>query len=184
MVLIGKYWLEKRDGFPYGPSSADVQILLKEHTSAVGQRYVYLVKAGDIEGEAVLTSAPTSTIGRAIVDSQIVGVTSPFENSVAPYPGQITSLIACNTRKYVKEQNFRFGSVETKLVLAVASARRIFGSCSADEIKHAAIFWAAYDEQRRQVVTVKLFKPISGPDNVAESQQEILRIFRKIMLEN
>lgn len=179
-IVVGIYWLQKGEGFPYSESSAGVQIKLKENTSAA-QGSVYTITAGQIDGEAVLNSAPTASLGQSLVNSQIVGVESTFQNSRAPYAGHITALIECNTNKFVKEKIVSFAGAETKLILAVTSGRRIFGVCSIEEVKYASVFWSGYDEQRRQVLTVKLFKPITDPNKIEESQQEIFGIFQKVI---
>ncbi len=181
VIIFGKIWLIKDDSFPYSSSSTDVKIILREHPSDVDQRSVYLIKFGDIEGEAVLTPAFTKSEGQADIDSQIISITSTFRDSVAPYPGHITSSIRCDSTKYLKEKILSFRGADTKLILAVASGRHIFGVCSSNEIKYASAFWAAYDEQRKLVVTVKLFKPIGDPNKIEESQEEIRSVFNKVI---
>lgn len=180
-VAIGNYWFVKESSFPYSDSSADIQIILDESTSEKAQRSFYEIKSGVVEGKATLTSAATFSLGQSITNSQIFGIKSTFENTTAPYPGFITQVIACETKKYVKEKNISLGGKAGKMILAVVSGRRLFGICSLEEIKYASLFWTAYDEQRKQVVTVELFKPITDLNNIDESQKEIQQILTKVI---
>ena len=177
-VLSGTYCVA--DELPYLQSSSAIQITLKNHSSSVHQTS-YLITSGDIEGDADLTPAPSTAEGQLIVSSQLVGVKSTFENSNAPYGGQITALITCNMQKYVKEQPVTFEGSVSQAILAVATARRGFGACSFDLVKYASVFWAGYDMQRKQVLTIKLFKPVMNPNKIDDSQKEILQILKKII---
>jgi hypothetical protein len=180
IFVTGKSWLMPGEDFPYG-HSADLQIQLKGHRAEGERSSVYLIKSADIEGEATLTSAPTIDLGQSFVNSQIVSVKSTFESSRAPYAGQITAIIDCHTKKFVKEQTLPFLGEESTAVMAVATSRHIFGSCSVDEMKYAAIAWAGYDRKRRQVLSVKLFKPVQGAAQVELAQQEILGILKTVI---
>jgi hypothetical protein len=180
-LVIALYWWTKEETFPFSPPSAEVQIKRSERPLAGEKNSVYIIKAGAVEGEAVLTSSPTPVLAQSLINSQIIGVTSTFESSRAPYPGQITAMIECYAKKYVKERIVPFAGSQTKLILAVANGRRISGSCSVEDIRYASAVWAGYDGKRRQVVSVKLFKPLSNPAEIDGSQQEIFRIFGKII---
>jgi hypothetical protein len=180
IFVTAKTWLKPEQDFPYGNSS-DLQIQLKEHRLEGERNSVYFIKSADIEGEAALTPAPTLDLGQSFVNSQIVGVKSTFESSRAPYAGQITAMIDCHTKKFVKEQTLPFLGGESTAIMAVATGRHIFGSCSVDEMKYAAIVWAGYDQKRRQVLSVKLFKPVQGALQVELAQQEILRVLKTVI---
>lgn len=181
LTFSGGCRLAKEDGFPYGPSSADVQIALKHRNSNAAQRSVYLIKAGDIDGEAILDYALTAEAGRSMVHSQMAGIKSSFENMRAPYGGQITSRIDCNAQKYMKEQTVPFAGMETRLILAVAGGRRIFGICTIEQVQYASAFWSAYDEKRELVLTIKLFKPVADPKEIDQAQQQVLQTFWKVI---
>lgn len=170
----------KMGGFPYSQPSPGMEIQPKESNFAASQRLVFQIKAGLVEGEAILVPAQTAAEGEGFVESQIFGIKSTFLERPAPYAGQITSRVACDSQKYVKERAVPFAGSESRLILAVASGRRLFGSCSAEEIKFAAVIWAAFDRQRGQAVTVKLFKPVAGPQDIAPAQQEALQVLRKL----
>lgn len=183
IVLVGTYWFQKKQQFPYAAAVSGVQITLKDPAMVGEPRATFTIAAGDIDGEAVLTKDLMASQAQSFVDSEIVGVTSTFKSSIAPYPGYITTLMDCDTQKYLKEENFVFEGEATKLIFAVASDRRVYGTCSMGDVKYASVFWVAYDKRRRQAVSVKLFKPISNPAEVENTQQEILPIFKKIMHE-
>ncbi|MDX9731607.1 MAG: hypothetical protein RBT63_07545 [Bdellovibrionales bacterium] len=178
-VLLG-YSLWKQNAASCGLDS-NIQIILKEHHPEALQNAIYSIKSGAIEGEAFLTSAPTSSIGHMMVSSQIVVLKTTVENMRAPYAGHITAVIECKARKYMKERTVPFGSEETQLILTVATGRRIFGVCAIEEAKYASAFWAGYDEQHRQVVTVKLFKPVSDLDMIEQSQEDIAQVLLKMI---
>jgi hypothetical protein len=180
IFVTGKSWLMPSEDFPYG-HSADLQIQLKGHRAEGERSSVYSIKSADIEGEATLTPAPTIDLGQSFVNSQIVSVKSTFESSRAPYAGQITAIIDCHTKKFVKEKILPFLGTDATAVLAVATGRHIFGSCSIDEVKYAAIVWGGYDQKRRQVLSVKLFKPVQGASQVELAQQEILRVLKTVI---
>lgn len=180
VFVTGNSWLMPSEGFPYGHST-DLQIQLKGYRVEGERSSVYSIKSDDVEGEATLTPAPTIDLGQSFVNSQIVGVKSTFQSSPAPYAGQITATIDCHTKKFVKEQTLTFRGTESTAVLAVATGRHIFGSCSVDEIKYAAIVWGGYDQKRRQVLSVKLFKPVRGAPQVELAQQEILRVLKTVI---
>jgi hypothetical protein len=181
-LFIGLYSTKKKETFPYASNSQDVQFYLKEQTqSATVQRFAYSIHSGAIEGEAKLTYAPTIEMGNMIVNAYILGVQSTFEASRAPYAGHVTELIECQNQKYFKEKEIIFLKTKTRLLLAVANGRRLTGSCTVDQIKYVSIFWAGYDEIKKQVVTIQLFKPISDLNNVDEYQEILLQTFNIIM---
>jgi hypothetical protein len=180
IFVTGRSWLVPGEDFPYGHST-DLQIQLKGQRTEGERSSVYSIKSDDVEGEATLTPSPTIDLGQSLVNSQIVGVKSTFESSRAPYAGQITAIIDCHTKKFVKEQTLAFLGKESTAVLAVATGRHIFGSCSVDEMKYAAIVWGGYDQKRRRVLSVKLFKPVVGASQVELAQQEILRVLKTII---
>lgn len=180
-VALGNYWFSNRPDFPYSDSKADIQITLDESTLNKAQRSFYEIKAGAIDGKATFTSVSTFSLGQSIMNSQIFGIKSTFESTTAPYPGFITQVIACETKKYVKEQNIVFSGKASKMILAVVSNRRLFGICSLDEIKYTSLFWTGYDEKRKQVVTIELFNPVTDISKINESQNEIIQIFNKII---
>ncbi|MBN8542141.1 MAG: hypothetical protein J0L82_17245 [Deltaproteobacteria bacterium] len=184
----GTSWsAEKKISFPYGKSSADVQIVLKEHDPSAMRTAVFSIQANDIEGEADLVSAPTPNMGRMIVDAKISTIKSTVENMHAPYGGEITKTIECKARKFVRERQISVPELESKLILAVATNRKIFGPCALEEIGNAAIFFAAYDKKRNQVVTVQLFKPLKfvnatvDTTQIEEFQEAAIRILAKLM---
>jgi hypothetical protein len=181
-IFIGvKFLPNKGGGFPYGRSSSEIQVSPKENDFAVGRRTAYQVRSGDIEGEAILTPVHSATEADAMVDSQIFGVKSAFQERPAPYGGQITALIACDPQKYVKEQTVPFAGKDARLLLAVASGRKVYGSCSAEEIKYASIFLSAFDDARGQAITVKLFKPVANMAEIQPSQEALLKILHHLL---
>lgn len=180
LLGAGVFYLRGNKGFPYAAPAGDVEIKLKGNGSTA-QGEVYEITAGDVHGEATLVSAPTSNIAQGIVNSHIVGVTSTFRNSRAPYAGQITAVINCDTKKFVKEQPMPFLGQRAEMVLAVANSRRIFGICAINEVKFATGTWAGYDADRKQVLTVKLFKPVDDPGAIEDSQKSIVQVFQKVI---
>lgn len=181
MIAVGNYWFVNEPSFPYSNSSADIHIILDESTSIKSQRSFYEIKSGIVEGKVTLTAAATISLGQSIINSQIFGIKSTFESTTAPYPGFITQVIACETKKYVKEQDLSLGGKAGKMILAVVSGRRLFGICTLEEIKYASLFWTAYDQERKQVVTVELFIPVTDLNKIDESQKEILQILNKLI---
>ncbi len=180
VFFTGKLLIEKKEKFPFGESSGEIQITFKDHASTNTQRF--LIKATEnIEGEAVFASVPTKSMAQLLISSIIVGSKSSFGDRTAPYGGHISSQIVCNTQKYLKEQVILFRGSESKLILAVTNSRRMLGECSIDQVKFATAIWAVYDEQRKQILTIRLFKPILNLKNIEESQAEVLRIFLKII---
>lgn len=180
IVVVGNHWYAGKQSFPYSDSSIDTHITLEESTSAA-QRSFYTITNGSVEGKASITLATDATVGQSLISSQIFGIKRSFESTTAPYPGFITQVIACETKKYVKEESISFAGKPSKMILAVASGRRLFGICSLEEIKYASLFWTGYDEQRKQVVTVELFKPIEDLNKIDESQVKLKEIFRKVI---
>ena len=161
--------------------AVDIKVVLKEKSSEKTGRAIYTVTAGDIDGQATITSVSSASEGKTMVSAEIVGVKSTFGSRNAPYGGHITSTIRCYTQKYVKEKSIFFANEKTQVILAVASNRRIFGICAADEIKYATAVWSAYDKSKSRVLTVKLFKPITDPIQIEKSQKEILQIFNEVI---
>lgn len=180
IVVASNHWFLNESGFPYSKSSDETQITFDESISA-DQRSFYMIKSGEVDGKATLTSAADATVGQSVINSQIFGIKSTFENTTAPYPGFITQEIACETKKYVKEESVPFAGKESKMILAVVSGRRLFGICSLEEIKYASLYWTAYDEKRKHVVTIELFRPITDLSMIEESQKELQQIFNKVM---
>lgn len=176
-----KFWSESDGGFPYGQSSEGLEIKQKDPSFGAAEGRAFRIKSGDIEGEAMVTAAPMKSAGQSMVNAELVGVKSTFQVSRAPYGGHITSFIDCEANKYIKEQNVAFAGAQTQMIMAVATARRIFGSCSTDQIKFASMIWSGYDEVRKQVLTVKLFKPVNDASAINQSQEEIFKVFQKVI---
>lgn len=182
VMLLGKYYFfNKSAQFPYAQSNQDLSIVLSKNVSVERHFFTYVIKSNDVEGEAVLTPVSSDDAGKAIVLSQIVGTKNTFANSRAPYAGHITSNIECNTKKYVREQKFLFGRSESTILLAVTNDRHIFGVCTLEQVKYASIVWAFYDDKRKHVISVKLFKPVSDIQKIEESYQDILKTFNLVM---
>jgi hypothetical protein len=179
-LVYGWQWFDKK-GFPYSRSSSDFKISLKQKSTSPARRSIYAVDAGQIDGEAVLSYAPTKSVGQSMVSSQLAGIKSPFETMRAPYAGQITSHINCSAQKYLKEYELSFAGEDTHMVLAVASPRRVFGSCAVEQIKYASLFWTGYDDRRKQVVTVKLFKAIESLNEIDVAQKELTQAFYRLI---
>lgn len=139
------------------------------------------VKVGATEGEISTTSVDSATAAQTLIDAQIVSVQSTFRNMTAPYPGQITAVVECNTRKFVSEKVVHFENKKSTLILAVANNRRIFGSCLLEDVKYVSAVWAAYDENKKQVVRVRLFMPVADAKKIEAAQNEILKVFYKII---
>jgi hypothetical protein len=149
--------------------------------SSDGKRSTYKFCSGDIEGEIVLTSEDSYEVGRVIINSLIFGLKSTFADSRAPYGGQITSMIGCINKKYVKEQTIFFDERATKIILAVANDRQIFGICAENEIKYVSAVWAGYDAPKKRVAVIRIFKPIVNLNDIDPSQKDIMRVFEKAM---
>jgi hypothetical protein len=157
----------------------EVQVELKTRATENNSHRFYIVTSGDIDGQATATSVSSLNSAQSIVNAEIVGVKSTFNNANAPYGGHITKTIQCFTHKYVTEKNIDFAGEKTQVVLAVASSRRIFGICTADEVKFASGVWAAYDKSKSRVLSVKLFKPVTNPTQIAKAQEDILLTLSK-----
>jgi hypothetical protein len=167
--------------FPYGHPSSNIQIDLKYYNSAATRSAVYTIKSGEIEGDADFVSAPTPQIGRLILNSKITVFNSTAANMHAPYAGQITSTITCNAGKYIREQKFSIKGLSSNLILAVASPRKVFGVCSLDEVGYAGLYFTAYDEAKKHVITVQLFKPVSDLKKLESTQQEIFKTLQTLL---
>lgn len=156
----------------------ELQVHVRE-VSTNKKMTLYKVCVGDIEGEISLTAESSASVGGAVVNALLLGVESVFDDSRVPYGGQITSTITCENRKYLKEHAISYGGKSTKLVLAVANGRQIFGACGVDQIKYVSAVWAGYDEINGRVIIIKLFKPVMSTGEIESSQLDVLRAFEK-----
>jgi hypothetical protein len=156
----------------------ELQVFVRE-ASTNKKLTLYKVCLGDIEGEISLTPESSAVVGGVVVNSLVLGVESVFDDSRVPYGGQITSTITCENRKYLKAHAIDYGGKGTKLVLAVANGRQIFGACGADQIKYVSAVWAGYDEINGRVITIKLFKPVVNISDIESFQSDVLRAFEK-----
>jgi hypothetical protein len=118
-------------------------------------------------------------VAGVIVNSLILGLKSTFEDSRAPYGGQITSLIGCENKKFLKENLVVFEGDNTKFLLAVAGERQTFGVCVPDQIKFVSGVWTAYDKSKGRVIFIKLFKPIENLNDIGRFQAEITFVLNK-----
>lgn len=179
IVSVAIYWTHE-EPFPYANQFPEIRAVLKKHASSPVRQTVYTLSAGAIQGEAILTPAPTVAVGRSIVDSQFAGVKGSYTKMRAPYTGQVTSHIDCSAKKFVEERPLMFNGIETPAILAVTGPRRIFGTCSLDQVKYASVFWSVYDSQKGQVLTIKLFKSVSDLDSINRAQQELFQLFQNL----
>lgn len=179
-----KLFFFQENKFPYGKPSSEIQITLKNDGATSTENTVYLISTKDLSGEAIFKNIQDDNEAQVIILSQLLGIKSAFTNSRAPYGGHITAIIDCKSQQFLKEEKTEFQSKSTNLILAIASERHIFGGCSLDQIKFAAGLWAAFDEKRKQVVTIKLFAPISNPNQIEESQQKILHVIKELVTVN
>lgn len=163
--------------FPFTQLSGDTHVVLKPSSTLGNQKFNYQINAQDIDGEASATMELSRVEGYKSADTQMTGVKSSFGSRTAPYPGHITSTIDCQSKKYVRERDFKFESAPSKLILAVASSRRIYGVCALEDVKFASIFWSGYDEKRKQLTTVRLFKTVKDPKKINEEQNSLLKTF-------
>ena len=161
--------------------AANVELTLKFPASKTNQTSIYTVTAGKIDGEATVTAVGNETDGKSTVDAEIYGVKSTFTNRNAPYGGHITATIECHTQKFIKETTLPYNNEKTEIILAVASDRKIFGICMADEIKYASGTWAAYDKTKSRVLSIKLFMPVANSAQVNQAQQDIKKIVNEVI---
>ena len=161
--------------------ASDVQVVLKVPASATSRSSIYDVTSGEIDGQATVTRVNSESEGLTTVDAEIYGIKSTFSSRNAPYGGHITATIECHAKKYVKEKNIPFGNEKSEVILAVASSRRIFGICTADEIKFASGTWAAFDKAKNRVLSVQLFKPVADSKEIKKAQDEILKIVNEVI---
>lgn len=173
---------EKEQTFPYGKPSTEIKIQERKMSNLSDSTRVFVIQSRDVEGEALLTLVSTSEEGQSLVNAEIMGVKTTFQMSRAAYAGHISAVIDCQTQKFVEERTHAFGQGEARVILAVANARRTFGNCSEKEIQYAVAVGAAYDAKSQLVLSVKLYQPVHGPEQIKESQENLLRFVSQIMV--
>lgn len=180
-LIFGIYLKNTLNSFPYQYPKNEIEINLQKNSGGLSQPTIYLIKAGEIVGRAKITKVPNSDSGLTLVNWNIINFKSTFRNSAAPYGGQVTSQISCESQKFIKEQSVIFLKKESKVLLGVANNRQIFGSCVLDEIKYATGVWAGYDDSNKQVLSIELFKAIQSPIEIENAQNKIFVILNKII---
>lgn len=173
------YWMTKSPKFPYGKPD-HVKIQFNSEVSNPGGRQIYDLTGENARGQAIVTSMGSKNEALRLVDAEIVGIRSTYEKMTAPYPGQITKAIECDTKKFVRELALPPGEVTGSVIVAAANDRRIFGVCAADEVKYVGGVWAAFDEARRNLILVKLYAPVGGPEEIEAVQKVLWRTFMQI----
>lgn len=142
-----------------------------------------IIQNKEFSGDITYKKNQNTNSATQIIDTQLFSVKSSFKKMNAPYGGHVTKHITCDTEKYLKEVPFIYQGKETKVIFAVATARKLFGGCAKQQIKHAALFWAAYDKKTRKVIIIRLFKPLKEIDQIEIFQNQLFDEMKNILRE-
>lgn len=168
VVLCGCKLFEAKPGFPY-PAAESLKIAEKSTTE--GRRSFSI--AGPVVGEIELIAFDDEAVAKAFIGAEQAGVRSAFGDKINPYVGQVTSLVECDARIAPKDYGVSFAGREATLVTGGANTRKVFGACTADELKYVGGFLAAYDREKRWVAVVRLFKPAPSLAEYPALQEEM-----------
>lgn len=173
------FWYTSPPVFPYGrPEGLKIQFV--PEISSGADRQVFELRGEASRGQAILTKSPSKKEALQLIDAEMVGVRSTYEKTTAPYPGQITKTIECDTKRFVRERDLPAGELTGSVVVAAANDRRVFGICALDEVKYVGGVWAAYDEARRSLVLVKIYASVNRPAEIETVQKKLWETFLEI----
>lgn len=142
-----------------------------------------IIQNKKISGDITYKETQNINSATQIIDTQLFSIKSSFKKMNAPYGGHVTKHITCDTEKYLKEIPFIYQGQETKIILAVATARKLFGGCAKQQIKHAALFWVAYDKKISKIIIIRLFKPLEEIEQIEIFQKKLFDEMKNILKE-
>ncbi len=85
-----------------------------------------------------------------------------YEKSVSPYPGEITNAISCAQEYRPVYTKDHAGGRETHLFTGFATNRLTFGACTGDTIDHRAAVVIFFCEKQKRLYKLELFSPIKN----------------------
>lgn len=157
-------------------SEQKTRLVLKEDSKL---RKTYDLKDSGIVGEASISLVSTTEMAENIMSAFTASIKTSFENRSAPYAGHITTDIDCMARKYLRELTAPFGEAQARIVLAVANDR-LLSVCSVEQIQYVSGFWTTYNKKTQQVMSIKIFKPITRLENLENQQKDLVSTLQKI----
>lgn len=109
------------------------------------------------------------------INSRIARMNSIFTPASAPYPGEISNEIVCTKEFQPLFYKTNANGLEVSYFIANLNQRKLYGSCSADQVIYKGVEAFLYCPKNRQVVQLEIFEPRNEFD-ISKTLEEIKSI--------
>lgn len=114
---------------------------------------------------------------------ELTNIQKIFDSRRNPYEGQISDVIQCDKSLKPRPFTFKIGAQEVRGVMAGANARKIFGSCSYDQLDYWASYFNFYDAESHMILEFRIFKKVSGarPSQIPKLSNELIQVSKDLL---
>jgi hypothetical protein len=114
---------------------------------------------------------------------ELANIQKIFDSRRNPYEGQISEVIQCDKSLKPRPFTFKIGVQEVRGIMAGANARKIFGSCSYDQLDYWASYFNFYDQGSQLVLEFRVFKRVNGvrAAQIAKLSSELLHVSKDLL---
>jgi hypothetical protein len=137
----------------------------------------------DYEVHARGTQITDEKAAKQMGEIELTNIQKIFDSRRNPYEGQITDVIQCDKSLKPRPVTFKISGQEVHGVMAGANARKIFGSCSYDQLDYWASYFNFYDAQSHMVLEFRVFKKVSGvkPSQIPKLSKELTQVSKDLL---
>ena len=129
------------------------------------------VKGAEIVMAARLDAAPE--IAKTYTEEKQFGIESLYKSVLSTYPDVITKTIECPAEFMPKYHENITALQETRYYLLYASERLTYGVCSADLVRHRALFALVYCRQTQKLLSLEVFAEPGSDDALARTADSL-----------
>jgi hypothetical protein len=137
----------------------------------------------DYEVHARGTQITDEKAAKQMGEVELTNIQKIFDSRRNPYEGQITDVIQCDKSLKPRPFTFKIGSQEVHGIMAGANTRKIFGSCSYDQLDYWASYFNFYDAQSHMLLEFRIFKKVSAakPSQIPKLSNELTQVSKDLL---
>jgi hypothetical protein len=129
------------------------------------------------------TQVTDEKVAKQMGEVELTNIQKIFDSRRNPYEGQISAVIQCDKSLKPRPFTFKIGVQEVRGIMAGANARKIFGSCSYDQLDYWASYFNFYDVESHMVLEFRIFKKVSRakPSQILYLSNELTQVSKDLL---
>jgi hypothetical protein len=151
--------------------------------SEIAQGFNLVFRNKNYEVHARGTQVTDEKAAKQMGEVELANIQKIFDSRRNPYEGQISEVIQCDKSLKPRPFTFKIGVQEVRGIMAGANARKIFGSCSYDQLDYWASYFNFYDQGSQLVLEFRVFKRVNGvrAAQIAKLSSELLHVSKDLL---